>query len=105
MPAEGYTPGIGQANYNLNLAGIGANGIFVHAGTCPDSAAADIRQVRALIDQARRSSLKAVSDGDLTPADWETVDEYLTLAEANLSLGTLDVAANWLQQGCDFFAD
>jgi len=59
VPAEGYTPGIGQANYNLNLAGIGANGIFVHAGTCPDSAAAHIRQVRALIDQARREAGEA----------------------------------------------
>ena len=211
--AEGYTPGLGQSNYNLNLAGIGANGIFVHAGagailgstplplslgvglldretgrtlyfadgieetvsamstgpdgavylghsplrraaawalygdlgwtrpitggigkyaarrndllirdaacagsaraanafdhagTCPDSAAADIRQIQALIDQARRASVKAISDGDLDPADWAVLDGHFGLTEATLSVGTLDVAAGHLQQGCDLFPD
>jgi outer membrane protein assembly factor BamB len=211
--ADGYTPGIGQSNYNLNLAGIGANGIFVHAGAgpimgttplplslgvglldretgktlyfadgreetvsamstgpdgalylghsplrraaawavfgglgwtrpitggvgkyaarrndlvirdaacagsaraanafayagdCPDSAAADIRQVRALIDQARRASVKAVADGDISPDDWALLDGYFALAETVLSPGTLDVAADYLGQACEFFPD
>jgi hypothetical protein len=78
---------------------------FNNAGACPASAEADIRQISNLIDQCRRSSAKAIADGDLTSADWTTLDGYLTVAEANLALGTLDVAAASLQQACDFFTD
>jgi outer membrane protein assembly factor BamB len=76
---------------------------FNHAGACPDSEAADIRQIQALIDQSRRSSAQAIADGDLSAGDWTTLDGYLTLAEASLAPGTLDVAAGHLQQACDFF--
>ncbi len=72
-------------------------------GICPASAETDIRQIQGLVDQCRRSSAKAIADGDLTPADWTTLDGYLTDAEASLALGTLDVAATSLQQACDFF--
>jgi outer membrane protein assembly factor BamB len=34
VPA-GYTPGLGQQNFNLNLATVGANGIFVQSGAGP----------------------------------------------------------------------
>ena len=76
---------------------------FNNAGPCPDSAEADIRQIRNLINQSRRSSLKAIADGDLTSGDWTTLDGYLSLAEASLVPGTLDVAAGHLQMVCDFF--
>lgn len=76
---------------------------FNNAGPCPDSAEADIRQIQNLINQSRRSSTKAIADGDLTSGDWTTLDEYLSLAEASLSPGTLDVAAGHLQMVCDFF--
>jgi hypothetical protein len=74
-----------------------------NAGTCPDAAEADIRQIGCLIDQSRTVSAQAISDGDLASSDWATLDGYLTDAEANLSLATLDVAAGHLQQACDFF--
>jgi hypothetical protein len=82
-----------------------ARALNAHAnvGTCPQSAEADIRQIGYLIDQSRRVSAKAISDGDLTSADWTTLDGYLTDAEANLFVSTLDVAAGYLQQACDFF--
>jgi outer membrane protein assembly factor BamB len=73
------------------------------AGTCPDSEAADIRQIQALIDQSRRSSVKAIADGDLAAPDWATLDGHFSLAEASLAPGTLDTAAGHLQQACDFF--
>ena len=76
-----------------------------NAGSCLDSAEADIRQIRNLIDQSRRSSTKAIADGDLAPSDWTTLDGYLTLAEGNLSPGLLHAAAGHLQQACSFFPD
>jgi hypothetical protein len=78
---------------------------FNSAGSCPGSAEADIRQIRNLINQSRRSSAKAIADGDLTPSDWTTLEGYLTLAEGNLSPALLDAASAQLQQACDFFAD
>jgi len=78
---------------------------FSNAGSCPDSAEADIRQIRNLINQSRRSSARAIADGDLTASDWTTLEGYLTMAEGNLSPPLLDAAAAQLQQACDFFAD
>jgi hypothetical protein len=80
-----------------------ASNAHANAGTCPDSAEADTRQIGHLIDQSRNASSQVISDGDLTPADWTTIDGYLTDAEANLAVATLDVAAGHLQQACDFF--
>jgi outer membrane protein assembly factor BamB len=80
-----------------------ASNAHANVGTCPDSAEADIRQIGYLIQQSRDASSKAIGDGDLTSADWTTLDGYLTDAEANLSLTTLDVVAGHLQQACDFF--
>ncbi len=74
-----------------------------NAGTCPDSAEADLQQIGYLIDQSRSVSSKAISDGDLAFSDWTTLDGYLTDAEASLSLATLDAAAGHLQQACGFF--
>ena len=76
---------------------------FNNAVSCPDAAEADIRQIRNLINQSRRSSVKAIADGDLTIGDWTTLDGYLTLAETKLSLDTLDVAGNHLGDACSFF--
>jgi hypothetical protein len=76
---------------------------FNHAGICPDSAQADIRQIQILINQSRRSSAKAIADGDLSPAAWATLDGYLTPAESHLLPCTLDVAAGYFQQACNFF--
>jgi len=78
---------------------------FNYSGTCPDSAAADIGQIGVLIDQSRSSSPGAIADGDLTASAWETLNGYLTLAEASLSIDTLDTAAGYLQQACDAFAE
>jgi outer membrane protein assembly factor BamB len=75
---------------------------FANATACPASAEADIRQIRALIDQSRRSSAGAIADGDLTPTDWTTLEGCLSLAEASLAPGTLNVSAGHLQQVCDF---
>ncbi len=72
---------------------------------CPASAEADIRQIQALIDQSRRSSTQAISDGDLQAADWTMLEGYLSLAETALAPATLDVAAGHLQTACDFFAN
>ena len=78
---------------------------FDNAGFCPGSAEADIRQIRNLINQSRRSSVKAIADGDLSPSDRTTLDGYLVQAEGNLSPALLNAAAAQLQQACDFFAD
>ncbi len=76
---------------------------FNYAGTCPDSADADMVQIQTLIDQARGSSAKAIADGDLTPDAWEALDGFLVLAEGNLSLQTLDTAAAQLGEACNLF--
>ena len=66
---------------------------FNNAGSCPGSAEADIRQIRNLINQSRRSSVKAIADGNLTPSDWTTLDGCLVQAEGNLSPALLNAAA------------
>jgi hypothetical protein len=53
----------------------------------------------------RRSSAKAIVDGDLSSSDWMTLDGYLVQAEGNLSPVLLITAAGHLQQACDFFQD
>jgi hypothetical protein len=78
---------------------------FNNAGSCRDSAEADIRQIRNLINQSRRSAVKAMADGDLTASDWTTLEEYLTMAEVDLYPELLDGAAAQLQQVCDYFSD
>ena len=44
-----------------------------------------------------------ISDGDMMPTDWATLDAYLMDAEPTLTATTLDVAAGYLQQACFFF--
>jgi hypothetical protein len=76
---------------------------FNNVDLCCDSAEADIRQIRNLINQSRRSSARAIADGDLTSGEWTTLDENLTLAETKLSPETLDVAGDHLGEACAFF--
>jgi len=51
---------------------------------CPDSAAADIVQLRELIAQIRASAGQAIAAGDLTPRRWKGLDRRLMRAEARL---------------------
>ena len=74
-----------------------------HAGTCPDSAEADIRQIRHLISQSRRVSAKAIAAGDLTPEQWAILEGFFLDAEAYLAPERLDTAAGILDEACGIF--
>ncbi len=80
-----------------------ARNAFLHGEGCPEAASADIRDIADLITQCRRSSAGAISDGDLTPEQWTTLDGYLTDAEAHLGIETLAEAAVYLDEACRFF--
>jgi hypothetical protein len=79
-----------------------AQNAFDYAGTCPASAEADMAQIQGLIDQMRRVAPDAMAYGDLSSEDWDTFDVALVGAEGSLSVDTLDVAAGYLQEVCDF---
>jgi hypothetical protein len=51
----------------------------------------EVKQINMLIDQCRAASAKAIAIGDLTAAQWEAIDSYLSNAEA--ALAALDFAA------------
>ncbi|MCA9771046.1 MAG: PQQ-binding-like beta-propeller repeat protein [Myxococcales bacterium] len=72
-------------------------------GLCPDSAGADLTQLRELIDEARAAGPKAVTDGDLAPGDWAMLSATLAAAASNLTLAGLSTAAGELGAVCDFF--
>lgn len=73
------------------------------SGACPDSAEADIAQIRDLIAQCRSASAGAIADGDLTEDQWASIDLWFRAAERKLEIGTLDVAASRLSNVCDRF--
>ena len=51
---------------------------------CPDAAAADIVQIRELIEQIRAASGRAIADGNLTAWRWRHFDRRLNRAEKRL---------------------
>jgi outer membrane protein assembly factor BamB len=63
----------------------------------------DILQIKTLIKQAGIAMTQAVSDGDMTPIDAETLDKLLEQSSAALNLETLTPAATILNQACMMF--
>jgi hypothetical protein len=80
-----------------------AQNAWTNSILCPEAAETDIRHIQALIDQCRRASSQAISDGDLPVTEWETLESYLNAAEINLTPDRLDIATGHLQQGCSLF--
>ncbi len=74
-----------------------------NSALCPDSSTADLTQIQELIDQSRATSVQAIAEGSLPSADWTTLDASLSLAEGNLTLDDIDVAAGHLDDVCAFF--
>ncbi|MEM8605829.1 MAG: hypothetical protein AAGF92_01890 [Myxococcota bacterium] len=52
---------------------------------CSDAAAADVKQIRQLIRQARSAAPAAIEDGDLTVAEWRRINQQLVKAKSRLS--------------------
>jgi outer membrane protein assembly factor BamB len=75
----------------------------VVCAVCPDSATADLVQIRELIEQAIDAGDQAMADGDLTGAQWGLLETSLLTAQANLSLVDLDEARRHLDNICGFF--
>lgn len=74
-----------------------------HRNECPESASADIVQVKELIAQARWAGLQAVDDGDLSTQDWTSIEAELATAEQELDQGGLEgliPASETLGGGC-----
>jgi outer membrane protein assembly factor BamB len=78
---------------------------FDNRDTCSDAVAVDIRQIQLLIDQCRSSAPQAIIDGDISFGEWFVLDGLLVLAQADLSPDSLNIAAENLQQVCDYFTD
>jgi hypothetical protein len=68
---------------------------------CPDSAAADVVQIRALIAQPRAAAPQALIDGDLGLSHARRLEKRLLRAEATLTTGVgLRKAARVLGGAC-----
>lgn len=83
-----------------------AQNAFDNRSVCPDSAVADITQLRELIDQARTVAPRAIAARELTTEEWAKIDEELKKAERKLDpdkLDHLDPASNALRRACDVF--
>ncbi|MFT5098064.1 MAG: outer membrane protein assembly factor BamB [Candidatus Azotimanducaceae bacterium] len=63
----------------------------------------DIRQIRVLIKQANGAITKAVSDGDVTAEDADTLDNLLKASSLKLTPDTLGLAAKDLAEACAVF--
>jgi outer membrane protein assembly factor BamB len=69
-----------------------ANNVAVNGGSWSNELKdVEVKQIGMLIDQCRTASVKAISDGDLTAAQWEAIEGYLNNAES--ALATLDFTA------------
>jgi len=71
------------------------------AGSAPNSAMQDIRQIQVLIDQSRAAIDRAVADADLDTASAATLRSALDRAEANLSVSGLRSVASELLTVCN----
>ncbi|MEO0550767.1 MAG: PQQ-binding-like beta-propeller repeat protein [Pseudomonadota bacterium] len=60
--------------------------------------AVEVSQIRSLIDQARGASSRAMSDADLTAAQWSEIAQHLDAAELALTASNFDKAAQSLQR-------
>jgi len=80
-----------------------AKNAFSHTVVCSRSAETDMLQILNLINQCEAVSAKALSRGDLSSDEWETLSAYLDIAEVNLTLEGLGIAADELQNACAFF--
>ena len=72
-----------------------------NAAKYPQSANDDVRQITDLIAQCRRSSSKAISDGDLKLETWNEIDGILRRIENDLTLDGLGAVAIAFQKASD----
>jgi outer membrane protein assembly factor BamB len=63
----------------------------------------DIRQIRFLITQAENASEQAVSDGDMTQGDADSLRALLAQSSASLAAGDLASSATTLNSACEMF--
>ncbi len=82
-------------------AGVRARNAGTIFGSSPASAAKDVRQIQVLIDQSRAALERAIDDGDLVETVAADLGTGLDAAEANLSSGALEDAANDLLKVCN----
>lgn len=83
-----------------------ANNVSVNGGSwSTDVKEIEVKQIGMLIDQCRTVSLRAVSNGDLTGAEWTTIDGYLTAAESALSTFNFALAYQHLNDADNLLPD
>jgi outer membrane protein assembly factor BamB len=70
------------------------------AGRCPGSAEADLRQIGALIGQARRELITAAAAGQISSDKVELIEKDLSLAGEKFDLETLPLIADRLLDCC-----
>ncbi|MFZ1866635.1 MAG: hypothetical protein WAU39_20610 [Polyangiales bacterium] len=86
-------------------AGVRARNAATVVDSAPASAAQDIRQIQALIDQSRSAIARAVGEGDLAEAAASAVRTGLDAAEASLSAEELTKAGSELVAVCNGLAE
>ncbi len=82
-------------------AGVRARNAASIAGSAPDSAMQDIRQIQILIDQSRAAIDRAVADADLDTASAATLRSALDRAEASLGVSGFRTVASELLTVCN----
>jgi hypothetical protein len=78
---------------------------FAFRGECPDSAEADVTQIRELIVQARRAGEAAVANAELSSEAWEGVVKDVDKASRILKVPTLNAVATHLGKACQALTD
>jgi hypothetical protein len=81
----------------------GANASTLDQATESAAINTDIRQINVLIKQADNAITQAVSDGDLTVEDAETLDNLLEQSKVSLTPETLSRASASLNKACLIF--
>ena len=69
----------------------------------PKAINTDIRQIRVLIEQADNAMDKAVSDGDMTRGDADTLDDLLAQSMGGLTVDDLARSVTFLTAACAMF--
>jgi hypothetical protein len=78
---------------------------FAFRDECPDSAEADVTQIRELIVQAEQAGQGAVANGEISSDAWEGVSKDVQKASHVLGVPTLNAVATHLGKACEALTD
>jgi hypothetical protein len=81
----------------------GANASTLDQTTDLAAISTDIRQIKVLLKQAVSAINRAVSDGDMTQADADTLDDLLAQSPGGLTADNLARSVTFLTTACAMF--